>query len=207
MARPKAPVAGRGRGEGVRGNERLDGAPSHSPKAGGGRREGAGSGGDTRGVRRSVERLETRRKIADYLERTRIWAAEREARSRMTPRQRHINHAESTLCGDLMSHIVGQEGRAANSSPGQCDIAKVIALTKEALEAGTDGHQRGRAPRGRRSSRGRPQVGEREPRACLTAHSSEPACRRTRRPPCYKYGGRLFYAAGDPPLCISPSTG
>ena len=75
-------------------------------------------------------------KIADYLERTRIWAAEREARSRMTPRQRHINHAESTLCGDLMSHIVGQEGRAANSSPGQCDIAKVITLTKETLEAG-----------------------------------------------------------------------
>ncbi len=75
-------------------------------------------------------------KIADYLERTRIWAAEREARSRMTPRQRYINHVESTLCGDLMSHIVGQEGRAANSSLGQCDIAKVIALTKEALEAG-----------------------------------------------------------------------
>ena len=75
-------------------------------------------------------------KIADYIERTRIWAAEREARSRMTPRQRHINHAESTLCGDLMSHIVGQEGRAANSSPGQCDIAKVITLTKEALKAG-----------------------------------------------------------------------
>ena len=74
--------------------------------------------------------------IADYLERTRIWAAEREARSRMTPRQRYINHVESTLCGDLMSHIVGQEGRAANSSLGQCDIAKVIALTKEALEAG-----------------------------------------------------------------------
>ena len=75
-------------------------------------------------------------KIADYIERTRIWAAEREARSRMTPRQRYINHVESTLCGDLMSHIVGQEGRAANSSLGQCDIAKVIALTKEALEAG-----------------------------------------------------------------------
>ena len=75
-------------------------------------------------------------KIADYLERTRIWAAEREARSRMTPRQRYINHVESTLCGDLMSHIVGQEGRAANSSLGQCDIAKVIALTKDALESG-----------------------------------------------------------------------
>ncbi len=74
--------------------------------------------------------------IAAHIERTRIWAAEREARSRMTPRQRHINHVESTLCGDLMSHIVGQEGRAANSSLGQCDIAKVIALTKEALKAG-----------------------------------------------------------------------
>ena len=74
--------------------------------------------------------------IAAHIERTRIRAAEREARSRMTPRQRHINHVESTLCGDLMSHIVGQEGRAANSSLGQCDIAKVIALTKEALKAG-----------------------------------------------------------------------
>ena len=74
--------------------------------------------------------------IAAHIERTRIWAAEREARSRMTPRQQYINHVESTLCGDLMSHIVGEEGRAANSSLGQCDIAKVIALTKEALEAG-----------------------------------------------------------------------
>ena len=75
-------------------------------------------------------------KIADYIERTRIWAAEDEARSRMTPRQGYINHVESTLCGDLMSHIVGQDPRAANSGPGQCDIAKVIALTKEALEGG-----------------------------------------------------------------------
>lgn len=35
-----------------------------------------------------------------------------------------------------MSHIVGQDPRTANSGPGQCDIAKVIALTKDALEAG-----------------------------------------------------------------------
>ena len=74
--------------------------------------------------------------IAAHIERTRIWAEEREARSRMTPRQQYINHVESTLCGDLMSHIVGQHFRTANSSLGQCDIAKVIALTKEALEAG-----------------------------------------------------------------------
>ena len=75
-------------------------------------------------------------KIADYIERTRIWAAEDEARSRMTPRQRYINHAENTLCGDLMSHIVGEHPRTAHSSLAQCDIAKVITLTKEALEAG-----------------------------------------------------------------------
>ena len=74
--------------------------------------------------------------IAAHIERTRIWAAENEARSRMTPRQGYINHVESTLCGDLMSYVVGQEPRTANSSPAQCDIAKVITLTKEALEAG-----------------------------------------------------------------------
>ena len=74
--------------------------------------------------------------IAAHIERTRIGAAENEARIRMTPRQRYINHVESTLCGDLMSHVVGQHFRTANSSPGQCDIAQVITLTKEALEAG-----------------------------------------------------------------------
>ena len=75
-------------------------------------------------------------KIAAHIELMRVWAAEDEALSRMTPRQRYINHVESTLCGDLMSHVVGQDFRAANSGPGQCDIAKVITLTKEALEAG-----------------------------------------------------------------------
>ena len=74
--------------------------------------------------------------IAAHIERIRIWAEEDEARSQMTPKQGYINHVESTLCGDLMSHIVGQDFRTANSGPGQCDIAKVIALTKEALEAG-----------------------------------------------------------------------
>ena len=74
--------------------------------------------------------------IAAHIERTRIWAAEREARSRMTPRQQYINHVESTLCGALMSHIVGQDPRTANSSPGQCDIAQVITLTQDALKAG-----------------------------------------------------------------------
>ena len=74
--------------------------------------------------------------IAAHIERTRIWAAEDEAFSRMTPRQGYINHVESTLCGDLMSHIVGQSSRTANSGPAQCDIAKVITLTKEALQGG-----------------------------------------------------------------------
>ena len=74
--------------------------------------------------------------IVAHIERTRIWAAEDEAFSRMTPRQGYINHVESTLCGDLMSHIVGQSSRTANSGPAQCDIAKVITLTKEALQGG-----------------------------------------------------------------------
>ena len=74
--------------------------------------------------------------IATHIELLRVRAAEKEALSRMTPRQRYINHAESTLCGDLLSHVVGQDFRAANSSPGQCDIAKVITLTKEALGKG-----------------------------------------------------------------------
>ena len=101
-------------------------------------------------------------KVAAYVETIRSMAEEDEVRSRMTPRQRYINHVESTLCGDLMSHIVGQEGRAANSSLGQCDIAKVIALTKEALEAGTDGHQRRTAPREDRVRAARRRVGESE---------------------------------------------
>ena len=70
--------------------------------------------------------------IAAHIELTRIWAEEDEARSRMTPRQRYINHIETTMCGALMSHVVGQDFRTAHSSPGQCDIAKVITLTKEA---------------------------------------------------------------------------
>ena len=75
-------------------------------------------------------------KIAAHIELMRVWTEEDEARSRMTPRQGYINHVEFTLCGALMGHIVGQDSRTANSGPAQCDIAKVIALTKEALEAG-----------------------------------------------------------------------
>ena len=74
--------------------------------------------------------------IAAHIELTRVWAAEDEARSRMTPKQGYINHVENTLCGNLMSHVVGEHPRTAHSSPAQCDIAKVIALTKDALEAG-----------------------------------------------------------------------
>ena len=74
--------------------------------------------------------------IAAYIELTRVLAAEKEARSQMTAKQGYINHVEGTLCGDLMSHIVGQHPRTANSSPAQCDIAQVITLTKEALQGG-----------------------------------------------------------------------
>ena len=75
-------------------------------------------------------------KMAEYIALMRVRTAEKEALNRMTPRQQYINHVESTLCRDLMRHIVGQDPRTANSSPAQCDIAKVIALTKEALEGG-----------------------------------------------------------------------
>lgn len=75
-------------------------------------------------------------KIAAHIELMRVWAEEDEARSRMTPRQGYINHVEFALCGALMSHVVGQDFRTANSGPAQCDIAKVITLTKEALESG-----------------------------------------------------------------------
>ena len=74
--------------------------------------------------------------IAAYIELTRVLAAEKEARSQMTAKQGYINHVEGTLCDDLMSHIVGQHPRTANSSPAQCDIAQVITLTKEALQGG-----------------------------------------------------------------------
>ena len=74
--------------------------------------------------------------IAAHIELMRVWAEEDEARSRMTPRQGYINHVEFTLCGALMGHIVGQDFRTANSGPAQCDIARVIALTKEVLESG-----------------------------------------------------------------------
>ena len=74
--------------------------------------------------------------IADYVQLERDVAAERVARSRMTPTQRYLNHAESFICGDLMNHIVGQHPRTAASSPAECDIDKVIALTRAALDAG-----------------------------------------------------------------------
>ena len=75
-------------------------------------------------------------KIAAHIELMRVWAEEDEARSRMSPRQGYINSVEFALCGTLMGDIVGQDFRTATSGPAQCDIAKVIALTKEALEAG-----------------------------------------------------------------------
>ena len=74
--------------------------------------------------------------IADYVQLERDMAAEGVARSRMTPTQRYLNHAESFICGDLMNHIVGQHPRTAASSPAECDIDKVIALTRAALDAG-----------------------------------------------------------------------
>ena len=75
-------------------------------------------------------------KVAAHIELMRVWAAEDEVRSRMTPKQGYINIVENILCSDLMSHIVGEHPRTAHSSPAQCDIAKVIVLTKEALETG-----------------------------------------------------------------------
>ena len=76
-------------------------------------------------------------RIADYLENVyRSAVAEIEARSEMTPTEFYLTAAATMICGDLMNHIVGQDPRTAASGPAECDIDKVIALTRAAVAAG-----------------------------------------------------------------------
>ena len=85
----------------------------------------------------------TEDQIADYVQLQRDSAAERAALGRMTPTQQYINRAESFICGDLMNRIVGEHPRTAVSAPAQCDIDKVIALTRAALDEGRAGMTQG----------------------------------------------------------------
>ena len=78
----------------------------------------------------------TEDQVADFVQLHRDSAAERAARRRMTPTQQYLNAAESFICSDLMNHIVGEHPRTADSTPAQCDIDKVIALTRAALDDG-----------------------------------------------------------------------
>ena len=74
--------------------------------------------------------------VADFVQRHRDSAADRAAWRRMTPTQGYLNVAETFICGDLMNHIVGEDPRTAVSGPAQCDIDKVIALTRAVLDEG-----------------------------------------------------------------------
>ena len=78
----------------------------------------------------------TEDQVADFVQRYRDMAADFAARIRMTATQGYLNGAESFICGDLMNHIVGEDFRTAVSGPAQCDIDKVIALTRAALDEG-----------------------------------------------------------------------
>ena len=78
----------------------------------------------------------TEDQVADFVQRHRDSAADRAAWRRMTPTQGYLNVAETFICGDLMNHIVGEDFRTAVSGPAQCDIDKVIALTRAALDEG-----------------------------------------------------------------------
>ena len=78
----------------------------------------------------------TEAEVADFVQRYRASAADLAARIRMTPTQGYLNGAETIICSDLMNHIVGEDYRTAVSGPAQCDIDKVIALTRAALDEG-----------------------------------------------------------------------
>ena len=78
----------------------------------------------------------TEDQVTDFVQRHRDSAADRAAQRRMTPTEQYLNAAESFICSDLMNHIVGEDFRTAVSGPAQCDIDKVIALTRAALDDG-----------------------------------------------------------------------
>lgn len=77
--------------------------------------------------------------IARFLERERNSVALSEARRQWTPDEQREGHLEIRVCDAVMNFVVG-ENPGEYLPDGRCDIAKVITMTKEALEvrAGQD---------------------------------------------------------------------
>ena len=72
--------------------------------------------------------------IARFLERERNSVAVSEAQRQWTPDEQREGHLEIRVCNAAMNFVVG-ENPGVYLPDGRCDIAKVIALTKEALAA------------------------------------------------------------------------
>ncbi len=72
--------------------------------------------------------------IARFLERQRNSVALSEARRQWTPDEQYRGYAESLVCNSVMSYVVG-ENPGVYRPDGRCDIAKVIVMSKEALDA------------------------------------------------------------------------
>ena len=72
--------------------------------------------------------------VARFLERERNSVALSEARRQWTPDEQREGHLEITVCDAVMNFVVG-ENPGVYLPDGRCDIAKVLAMTKEALEA------------------------------------------------------------------------
>lgn len=72
--------------------------------------------------------------IARFLEGERSSVALSKARHQWTPDEQRTANTEITLCDAVMSFVIG-ENSGVYRSDGRCDIDKVLAMTKEALEA------------------------------------------------------------------------
>ena len=71
--------------------------------------------------------------VARFLERERNSVALSEARRQWTPDEQRTGNTEITVCHAVMNFVVG-ENPGVYLPDGRCDIAKVIAMMKEALE-------------------------------------------------------------------------
>ena len=72
--------------------------------------------------------------IARFLERERNSVALSEARLQWTPDEQRTGNTEIAVCDAVMNYVVG-ENPGVYLPDGRCDIDKVLAMTKEALEA------------------------------------------------------------------------
>ncbi len=72
--------------------------------------------------------------IARFLERERNSLALSEARRQWTPDEQRTGNTEITVCNAVMNFVVG-ENPGVYLPDGRCDIAKVLVMTKEALDA------------------------------------------------------------------------